>query len=89
MSAAPRPSAAAPDRLPARGATSHGVMPSGVRLRVALLSALPVLGLCALVLTPLAWAGLLPWAVPPSVLVAAGVQACVVHLRLGRRAPGA
>ncbi|MFD9688855.1 hypothetical protein ACFXPX_38010 [Kitasatospora sp. NPDC059146] len=64
------------------------MMPRRVRLRVALLSTLPVLAVTVLALFPLALAGLLPWSVPPAVLLAQGVQAWLVLHRLGRPADG-
>ncbi|MFF2077964.1 hypothetical protein ACFVXG_24805 [Kitasatospora sp. NPDC058162] len=59
-------------------------MPRQARLRIALLSTLPVLAVTVLALFPLALAGLLPWSVPPAVLLAQGVQAWLVLHRLGR-----
>ncbi|MER7754438.1 hypothetical protein [Kitasatospora sp. NPDC097643] len=59
-------------------------VPRPVRLRIALLSTLPVLALGALVLVPLSVAHLLPWAVVPAVALGQAVQACVVFTRLGR-----
>jgi hypothetical protein len=63
-------------------------MPHRIRLRVSLLSTLPVLAVAALALPPLALAGLLPWSVLPAVALAQGVQAWLVFHRLGRPTGG-
>ncbi|MFI9366215.1 hypothetical protein ACIG5E_34955 [Kitasatospora sp. NPDC053057] len=63
-------------------------MPHHIRLRVSLLSTLPVLAAAALVLPPLALAGLLPWSLLPTLALAQGVQACLVFRRLGRTPGG-
>ncbi|MEV7599042.1 hypothetical protein AB0O91_16830 [Kitasatospora sp. NPDC089797] len=62
----------------------HGVLPHRFRLRVSLLSTVPVLAVAALVLPPLALAGLLPWSVLPAVALAQAVQAALVLHHLGR-----
>ncbi|MGW2377256.1 MULTISPECIES: hypothetical protein [Kitasatospora] len=59
-------------------------MPHHPRLRISLLSTLPVLAVAALLLPPLALAGLLPWSLLPTVVLAQGVQAWLVFRRLGR-----
>ncbi|MFI9324469.1 hypothetical protein ACIGXI_32445 [Kitasatospora aureofaciens] len=64
------------------------VMPRHLRLRVALLSTLPVPAVAAVVLPPPAAAGLLPWSLPPAVALAQGVQTWLVFRRLGRADDG-
>ncbi|MFJ7248890.1 hypothetical protein ACIQWA_31050 [Kitasatospora sp. NPDC098652] len=64
------------------------MIPRRARLRIALSSTLPVLAATVLVLLPLSVAGLLPWSVPPAVLLAQAVQAWLVLHRLGRPTGG-
>ncbi|MGW2253301.1 hypothetical protein ACWCXH_24340 [Kitasatospora sp. NPDC001660] len=59
-------------------------MPRGVRLRVAVVSVLPVLFPALLLLTVAAMLHLVPWPVVPAVAVALLVQALVTYLRPGR-----
>ncbi|MBD0692971.1 hypothetical protein [Streptomyces sp. CBMA123] len=60
------------------------MIPRHTRLRISLLSTLPVLAVAALTLPPPALAGLLPWSLLPTIALAQGVQACLVFHRLGR-----
>ncbi|MFJ8475647.1 hypothetical protein [Kitasatospora sp. NPDC094011] len=62
------------------------MIPRRVRLRVGLLSTLPVLAVAAPALPPLALAGLLPWSVLPAVVLAQALRAWLVFRRLGRGA---
>ncbi|MFD7904055.1 hypothetical protein ACFV4F_13870 [Kitasatospora sp. NPDC059722] len=59
-------------------------MPRRVRVRVAVISVLPVLFPALLLLTILAMAHVVPWPVVPAVALALLVQALVTYIRLGR-----
>ncbi len=60
-------------------------MTRSARIGIAAASALPTLIVTLVVLTGLAYSGLIPWSVEPAVVLALLLQVFITYYRLGRR----